>query len=157
MTPLYIWTLWVQTSLRCFVALTKKSKAPYITTFQPHWYKLSGFFQEGLQAGDPKMANTNLMRHATRTYKWYPSNLLKGNLSRYQTLTSEHNRTESNIPFHFKGNTTESSQCLKLPGVTIDEQLNFAALCFKRTKLLAGKPENPLHLYCLCKGRSGLQ
>ena len=37
----------------------------------------------------------------------------------------EHNKTESNIPLHFQGNTIESSECLKLLGVTIDEQLNF--------------------------------
>ena len=76
-------------------------------------------------AGDPKMANTNLLRNANRASEWYANNLLKGNLSKYQTMTLKHSRTESNIPLHFQGNTIESSECLKLLGVTIDEQLNF--------------------------------
>ena len=76
-------------------------------------------------AEDPKTANTNLMRNANRASEWYASNLLKGNLSKYQTMALKHNRTESNTPLHFQGNTIESSDCLKLLGVTIDEQLNF--------------------------------
>ena len=71
------------------------------------------------------MANTNLMRNANRASEWCASNLLKGNLNRYQTMTLKHNRTESNISLHFQGNTIESSECLKLLGVTIDKQLNF--------------------------------
>lgn len=76
-------------------------------------------------AGHPDTANTNLMRNANRASKWYASNLLKGNLSKYQTMTLKHNRTENNTPLHFQGNTIKSSDCLKLLGVTIDEQLNF--------------------------------
>ena len=76
-------------------------------------------------AGVPKMANTNLMRNANRASEWYPSNLLKGNLNKYQTMTLKKTRTEGNTPLNFQGNTIESSDCLKLLGVTIDEQLNF--------------------------------
>ena len=75
--------------------------------------------------GDPKMANTNLMRNANRASEWYASNLPKGNLSKYQTMNLKHKRTESNIPLHFQGSTIESSERLKLLGVTIDEQLDF--------------------------------
>ena len=42
-------------------------------------------------AGDPKMAYTNLMKNANRATEWYASNLLKGNLSKYQTMTLKHN------------------------------------------------------------------
>ena len=63
-------------------------------------------------AGDPKMTNTNIMRNAKRASEWYARNLLKGNLSKYQTMTLKHNGTESNIPLHFQGNTIESSECL---------------------------------------------
>ena len=76
-------------------------------------------------AGNLKMADTNLMRNANRASEWYASNLLQGNLSKCQTMTLKHNKTESNTPLHFQGNTIESSDCLKLLGVTIDEQLNF--------------------------------
>ena len=75
--------------------------------------------------GDPKMANTNFIRNANRASEWYASNLLKGNLHKYQTMTLKQNRTEGNTPLNFQGNTIESSDCLKLLGVTIDEQLNF--------------------------------
>lgn len=71
------------------------------------------------------MAFINLMRNANRASELYASNLLKGNLSKFQTMTFKHNRTESNIPLHLQGNIIESSECLKLLGVTIDEQLNF--------------------------------
>ena len=53
-----------------------------------------------------------------------PNKMLKGNLSKYQTMTLKHNCTESNIPLHFRRNTIETSECLNLLGVTIDE-LNF--------------------------------
>ena len=76
-------------------------------------------------AGDPKMAFINLMRNANRASELYASNLLKGNLSKFQTMTFKNNRTESNISLHLQGNIIESSECLKLLGVTIDEQLNF--------------------------------
>lgn len=65
-------------------------------------------------AGDPKMAFINLMRNANRASELYASNLLKGNLSKFQTMTFKHNRTESNIPLHLQGNIIESSECLKL-------------------------------------------
>ena len=60
-----------------------------------------------------------------KTSGWYASNLQKGNLSKYQTMSLIHNSTVSDIPLHFQGNTIESSGSLKLSGVTIDEQLNF--------------------------------
>ena len=53
-------------------------------------------------AGDPKMANTNLLRNANRASEWKASNLPKGNLSKYQTMTLKHNRTEINILYTFK-------------------------------------------------------
>ena len=71
------------------------------------------------------MAFINLMRNANRASELYASNLLKGNLSKFQTMTFKNNRTESNISLHLQGNIIESSECLKLLGVTIDEQLNF--------------------------------
>jgi len=76
-------------------------------------------------AGDPEIANTNLMRNANTVSNWYASNLLKGNLNKYETMTLKQNRTEGNTPLNLQGNTIESSDCLKLLGVTIDEQLNF--------------------------------
>ena len=42
-------------------------------------------------------------------------------------MTLKHNCTDSNIRLHFRRNTIESSECLNLLGVTIDEQLNFNA------------------------------
>jgi len=65
------------------------------------------------------------MTNANRASEWYASDLLKGNLSKYQTMTLKHNRTESNIPLHFQGKNIEFSDCLKLLGVTIDDQLSF--------------------------------
>ena len=55
-------------------------------------------------AGDPKMANTNPMRNANRAFEWYASNLLKGNLNKYQTMTLKQNRAEGNTPLNFQGN-----------------------------------------------------
>ena len=67
-------------------------------------------------AGDPETANNNLIRNANKTWGWYASNPLKGNLSKYQVITL---KTASDIVLHFQGNTIESSDCLKLLGVTI--------------------------------------
>ena len=67
-------------------------------------------------AVDPKMDYNNLMKNANRATEWYASNLLKGNLSKYQTMTLKHNQTESNIPLQFQGSTIESSECLELLG-----------------------------------------
>ena len=44
-----------------------------------------------------------------KTSGWYASNLQKGNLSKYQTMSLTHNSTVSDIPLHFQGNTIESS------------------------------------------------
>ena len=78
------------------------------------------------KAGDLETANNNLIRNANNnTSGWYASNLQKGNLSKYQTMSLIHNSTESDIPLHFQGNTIESSGSLKLLGVTVDDRLNF--------------------------------
>ena len=50
-------------------------------------------------AGDPKKANNNLIRNANKAYEWYTSNLLKGNLSKYQNMTLEHNSAASHYIF----------------------------------------------------------
>ena len=74
-------------------------------------------------------------------------------------MTLKHNKTESNTPLHFQGNTIESSDCLKLLGVTIDEQLNFNThiieICKKasqRVGVIVRLKVIPLncivHLYC---------
>ena len=81
-------------------------------------------------AGDLETANNNLIRNANnKTSGLYASNLqkgrMKGNLSKYQTMSLIHNSTVSDIPLHFQGNTIESSVSLKLLGVTIDDRLNF--------------------------------
>ena len=80
--------------------------------------------------GDLETANNNLIRNANnKTSGLYASNLqkgqMKGNLSKYQTMSLIHNSTVSDIPLHFQGNNIESSGSLKLLGVTIDDQLNF--------------------------------
>ena len=77
-------------------------------------------------AGDLETAKNNLIRNANNsTSGWCASNLQKGNLSKYQTMSLIHNSTVSDIPLHFQGNNIESSGSLKLLGVTIDDQLNF--------------------------------
>ena len=40
-------------------------------------------------------------------------------------MTLKHNCTDSKIRLHFRRNTIETSECLNLLGVTIDEQLKF--------------------------------
>ena len=40
-------------------------------------------------------------------------------------MTLKYNCTDSNIRLHFRRNAIETSECLNLLGVTIDEQLNF--------------------------------
>ena len=60
-----------------------------------------------------------------KTSGWYASNLQKGNLSKYQTMSLVHNNTVSDNPLHFQGKTIESSGSPKLLGFTIDDQLNF--------------------------------
>ena len=38
-------------------------------------------------AGDLETANNNLIRNANKISGWYASNLQKGNLSKYQTMS----------------------------------------------------------------------
>ena len=70
-------------------------------------------------AGHKKMANTNLMENANRASELYASNMLKGNLSKYQTMTLKHDKIESSISLHFQRNTIESSDCLNLLGAIV--------------------------------------
>ena len=62
-------------------------------------------------AGDSKMANTNLMGNDNRASEWYASNLLKGNLNKYQTMTLKQNRTEGNTPLNFQLNLPTVLSC----------------------------------------------
>ena len=71
-------------------------------------------FEQLLSDQISKQFDEESMRNANRASELYASNLLKGNLSKFQTMTFKHNRTESNIPLHLQGNIIDSSECLKL-------------------------------------------
>ena len=75
--------------------------------------------------GALETVNKNLITNANKASEWYAGNLLKGNLSKYQTVTLNHNSTASDTPLHFQGNTIDSSDFLKLLEVTIEDQLKF--------------------------------
>ena len=79
---------------------------------------------------DLETAN-NLIRNSNKTSHWYASNLLKRNLSKYQTMSLKHNSTISDIPLHFQGNPIESSGSLKVLELTIDDQLNLIFILMK--------------------------
>ena len=51
-------------------------------------------------ARDPETANNNLIRNANNACEWYASNLLKGNLSKYQSMTLKNNSAAS--PYTFR-------------------------------------------------------
>ena len=63
-----------------------------------------------------------------RQLKWYESNLLAGNLKKYQTLNIGYSRktdSSANAVIHVN-QEIKTTDTLKLLGVTIDSKLNFS-------------------------------
>ena len=83
-----------------------------------HLSKYAGDHQRYETAGDLETANNNLTTTANKASESYASNMLKGNLSTYQTLTLNHNSTASDTLLHFQGPPLTLR-------VTIDDMLNF--------------------------------
>ena len=70
--------------------------------------------------------NSNLNLKAEKASQWYESNLLKGNLSKYQTMAIGNTHGGDEICVNVKGYDIETLSSLKLLGVTIDNKLNFS-------------------------------
>lgn len=58
-------------------------------------------------AEDLETANNDLIRNANKTSDWYASNLLRGNLSIYQTIYL--NITVQQVIFHYTSKETPSN------------------------------------------------
>ena len=69
--------------------------------------------------------NCKLNENAAKASYWYESNLLKGNLAKYQTMTIRNKQGSDSVCVNVQGNDIESSDSLKLLGVTIDSKMNF--------------------------------
>lgn len=69
-----------------------------------------------------------LKESAQQATNWYNSNLLAGNLKKYQTMNIGHGQSENNTTRVIRLNNHDSSitDSLKLLGVTIDSKLNFS-------------------------------
>ena len=62
-----------------------------------------------------------LSRNAEKASKWYEDNMLKGNYSKYKTMTMQNNkRGITNSTMSIQGSEIESTEKLNLLGVTID-------------------------------------
>lgn len=66
---------------------------------------------------------SKLQENAVKASEWYDENMLKGNYGKYKTLTMGKQR--ENITVKIGGVEIESTEKLKLLGVTIDNQLQF--------------------------------
>ena len=69
--------------------------------------------------------NCKLNENATKASNWYECNLLKGNLKKYQTKTIRNRQGNDGVCVNILGSDIESSDSLKLLGITIDSKMNF--------------------------------
>lgn len=71
-------------------------------------------------------AVSKLHQSATLATDWYDSNLLQGNVKKYQTINIRNKRANNDKTcITVKGKAITESGSLKLLGVTIDSRLNF--------------------------------
>ena len=78
---------------------------------------------------DSEEVTTRLSVSADQATKWYESNLLAGNLKKYQTLNIGYSRktdSSANAVIHVNNQEIKTADTLKLLGVTIDSKLNFS-------------------------------
>ena len=57
--------------------------------------------------------------------QWYKDNFLKGNYEKYKVMLLGRNKEKPSINVMVDGKPIESSPCLKLLGVTLDDNLIF--------------------------------
>ena len=69
---------------------------------------------------------SSLSRNAEKASNWYEDNMLKGNYSKYRTMTMQNKRELTNPTMSIQGSEIESTEKLNLLGVTIDSKLNFS-------------------------------
>ena len=91
--------------------------------------------------GSDQSSVTSKLRDSTRTAtKWYDSNLLAGNLKKYQTMNIGYNQDINNAAHAICVNNEEikTVENIKLLGVTIDSKLNFtdhiSSICKKASQ-----------------------
>ena len=72
----------------------------------------------------PEIAGKSVKHDGTATSEWYESNLLEGNLSKYQVMTMGKQDYSTTSDFNIGNNNIVKTEKLKLVGVTIDRCLN---------------------------------
>ena len=72
---------------------------------------------------DQAAVTLQLKKSANLATKWYNSNLLAGNLKKYQVMNLGFSQSSSNI--YINGEEIRTTENLKLLGVTLDPKLNF--------------------------------
>ena len=95
-----------------------KDKLVYVRGRSPNLWERSRFAY-----------SLTLWESATIVTNWYYSNILEGNLNKYQTMNiCNKGSNEDSNPYNIsvKGNLIETSDGLKLLGVTMDSRLNFS-------------------------------
>ena len=78
---------------------------------------------------DLEEVTSQLSVSADQATKWYESNLLAGNLKKYQTLNIGYSKkadSSANAVIHAYNQEIKTADTLKLLGVTIDSKLNFS-------------------------------
>ena len=68
---------------------------------------------------------SSLSRNTEKASNWYEDNMLKGNYSKYRTMTMQNKREITTPTMSIQGSEIESTEKLNLLGVTIDSKLNF--------------------------------
>ena len=71
---------------------------------------------------------SSLSRNSEKASNWYEDNMLKGNYSKYRTMTVtvQNKREITNPTMSIQGSEIESTEKRNLSGVTIDSKLNFS-------------------------------
>ena len=68
---------------------------------------------------------TSLSKNEEKASDWYEDNKLKGNYSKYRTMTVQNKREITNPTMSIQGSEIESTEKPKLLGVTVDSKINF--------------------------------
>ena len=75
---------------------------------------------------DLQVIKEKLTVNAERASHWYTKNLLKGNHSKFKTMTIHKNRgSGEDIHLQIQGKQIKSVESLKLLGVTLDRSMNY--------------------------------
>ena len=95
--------------------------------YETIWSQLSAYAEDHQTISGEKIDNvvSSLEEDGNTTGRWYKSNYLSGNPSKYQVLVMSRAKQEVKKEVHIDGYTIQWAQDIKLLGVILDVNLQF--------------------------------